>query len=83
MCHEIFVAHNVHGVLRLGGALADENLEELLHLEGLPLDKPIPPFGIVNRKVILRLVAVTDCVAEGTIGWEHVQRMSNANESLV
>ena len=83
VCHEIFVAHYVHRIPGFSSALADENLKELLHLEGLPLDKPIPPFGIVHRKVILRLVTVADSVAESTIGWEHVQRMSYADESLV
>ena len=83
MCHEIFVAHYVHGILGFSSTLADENLEELLHLEGLPLYKPIPPFGIVHRKVVLRLVSMADSVDEGTIGREHVQRMTHANESLV
>ena len=83
MCHEIFVSHNVHRILGLRGALTDENLEELLHLEGLPLNKPIPPFGVVNRKVVLGLVTVADSVAEGTIRREHVQWVSYADESLV
>ena len=63
--------------------MTDDYLKELLHLDSLLPNEPVPPFGVVDSKIELGLVSVTERIAEGAIRWEHIHWVSNADERLV
>ena len=63
--------------------MAEENLEELFHLECLLCDEPVPPLRVVSGEVEFWLVAMAQSVAESAERWEYVERVSHTDESLL
>ena len=80
---QVFVSHDVQWLLVLLIAMAEENLEELFHLECLLCDEPVPPLRVVSGEVEFWLVAMAQSVAESAERWEHVERVSHTDESLL
>ena len=63
--------------------MTQEHLEVLLHLAALPLDEPVPPFGVLHREVIVWLVTVANRITECSKRRENVKRVPDAKERLV